>query len=529
MPVWTISNRKIVETLVEIERRFDVNLLYYKELQAWPLIRMEIRELLLSTQSFAFKGNNNPVHNQDVSSSFLKSFAKTVVINFKRWPIYNCLIRLKSLISQLRSLLIHLKQVALMHLAKPIDCLFFTLSIDHLDQVAGKVYCPYIDTIIELVKGHYKFLKIEIGCANEKGRQLRSEPTVYIDETYYLSKLSKRFDDTDTIEYFDDLQKVVLEVTNGDLCIDKMHMIKIFQLFEVYQDFFEKFLSAIQPKVVFLIGYHYIPNTPLITACKKLKIKTVDIQHGYQGESHYAYARWTRVPISGYELLPDYFWNWSQLHKETIEKWRPPGFTHHQPLVGGNLWLGKCQSRDMVSLENKKDPFYDYLKTFDKVVLVTTDFVDPPLPLHLIDVMQRSPKSWLWLIRLHPNQRRFIKQIESIIEKHEITNYEIDNANSYYLYDLLERSDYHISFFSTVSFEVSIFNIQTIIVHPVGFEDFREFIERGLILYADNADKLMELLDQAPSKDKIGRLKHLYFETDISFGKKALHTILDSI
>ena len=57
----------------------------------------------------------------------------------------------------------------------------------------------------------------------------------------------------------------------------------------------------------------------LIRACKILNIKSVDVQHGHQCK-HPMYLYWLQIPITGYDLLPDYYWVWSNFATKELHK-----------------------------------------------------------------------------------------------------------------------------------------------------------------------------------------------------------------
>jgi hypothetical protein len=110
-------------------------------------------------------------------------------------------------------------------------------------------------------------------------------------------------------------------------------------------DLFEKILLKTTPKICFIVNYYSFEGMGMNLACKKLGIASVDIQHGVQGSDHPAYGSWFSVPVAGYELLPDFFWCWSESEYRSIDKWSASVAPHHQPIVGGNNWLNMWQDK----------------------------------------------------------------------------------------------------------------------------------------------------------------------------------------
>ena len=95
--------------------------------------------------------------------------------------------------------------------------------------------------------------------------------------------------------------------------------------------YFKRVLARVRPKLVFVTCWYATESMACILACNELGIPSIDIQHGIQ-EFHVAYARWNRVPNGGYELLPTYFWCWSEAEASVIRGWAGD-LSAHQPIV----------------------------------------------------------------------------------------------------------------------------------------------------------------------------------------------------
>jgi hypothetical protein len=110
--------------------------------------------------------------------------------------------------------------------------------------------------------------------------------------------------------------------------------------------YWEKKLSKVQPELVFIVTYYNYIGMSLNLACHRLGIHTIDIQHGVQGNYHVAYGRWYKVPSDGYQLLPYYFWVWSQDEKDVINRWSSSINKKHIPIVGGNNWINMWKDNE---------------------------------------------------------------------------------------------------------------------------------------------------------------------------------------
>lgn len=141
--------------------------------------------------------------------------------------------------------------------------------------------------------------------------------------------------------------------------------------FLIERDFYIKLISSIQPNNVFTTCY-YGRKMAFISAAKSLNVKTIDIQHGVQGELHAAYGRWNNVPKSGYCMLPDAFWVWSKNDEQAISAWSS-SLTQNMPdvVVTGNPWLIKWKQNNFMTNYYDKLFQYNFIDNKQKKLLFT--------------------------------------------------------------------------------------------------------------------------------------------------------------
>ncbi len=511
-----MNHEEAIEIIERIERVFDVNSIRYKGLKLWPFIRLRLwQQLRHPEMNFTSLSSHR---NVEVSlSTRLTRIAKAPLRILKAGS--RCLTKRRS----------YQRQLASLHRIGTVDTLFFSRPEEHTDQIGGRFYNPYVDPMIDLVREQHSVLKIELRSAKGQATLPRFEPTVFVSPADYLTKdrLPRRFrrlHNIDAIEGFGDLEQIVLEIT-GHVQLDERYFVAQAQQLEQYTAFFEDVLSEIYPRAVFLVCYYYSIAMALIWACKKLGLVTVDIQHGRVGEYHGLYARWTRIPQEGYELLPDFFWTWGQGSKNSIEKWQPPRCHHHRPVVGGNRWLPKWIEGDGFGIDGEAEAFYEHLQHMDKVILVSLQPLDDPLPTHILDAMRLSPDNWLWLIRLHPNQRAQQEKIGDALKQSGVSNFEIKNATYLPLYASLRLSDHHVTCYSSVCYEALAFNVPTTIVHPRGLQIYESYIKQGIFAYAQSGDALLAAIGQDYSSEQL-REQVPYIETSRQKAEEAIKTIL---
>jgi hypothetical protein len=240
----------------------------------------------------------------------------------------------------------------------------------------------------------------------------------------------------------------------------------------------------------------------LAATCRKLNIQTIEVQHGIQGKYHQMYASWTKVPESGYEILPDYFWVWSEQCKRDMLESRPPllgNHSHHLPIVGGNPWLGKWLEENL-GLSHDEHEFLEKLNCHEKVILVSfPDLVAFPEILNVLSpAIQKGETDWFWLLRLHPLHKgeKEVKAILTSLKRESLSNVDIHFSTITPLYAILKRCHYHLTLGSTVCHEATAFGVKTGIIDPgkrLGYWYYQQQIE---LEEFDHISNYQEIIDK---------------------------------
>lgn len=257
-------------------------------------------------------------------------------------------------------------------------------------------------------------------------------------------------------------------------------------------------LERLKPSLVFLVSYYGIEGMAVNLACRRLSIPSVDIQHGFQGELHIAYARWNKVPVSGYELFPSYYWCWSDSDVETIRKWSAAVDRWHHPVAGGNLWLDMWQQggqqvidRYDAVLQNALAPHRD---AHHILVSLQPGLSDQTTLDSLLKAITRGKRAWRWWFRLHPCMLQERQQIKDLLNLNGITDFELDLATDLPLYSLLRHLDLHITHSSSTVIEAQQFGIPSVIIHEFGTEFFPDQIRTGWARPAYTTEQILEAI-----------------------------------
>ena len=463
-----------LKKILAIEQTFDVNSVQYKELAIWPLIRLHLKQRLYHSD-FPCKSKK-----LDKKLSFLSPNERTIV---------------------------EIKKI------EHADIVFFSRTVEYNVKINGKYYNPFLNPIMELAKKKYECVNLELISQNIKQTLPRYEKTIILEpenQCIYEEQI-------ESIENFKELKQIIHKITGIQIFED--YFISQAKGIKSWQHFFMSVFSESKPHSVFLVCYYYVIAMALVRACKILNIQTVDVQHGVNDEM---YSPWTKIPKDGYDIIPDKFWCWGNYFYENINKWNIPD-NRHQAIVGGNLWIHKWKNTKLedFGVNHQTIKFYEELNKKDKIILITMQTRDVKLPNKLLHVMKNTQQKWYWLIRLHPEFSTYQDklQIKKLLEQYEIDNYDTEFATSSHLYALFHYVDHLITFWSATVYDAIAFHIPTIVIHPSGYQIFKEEIKKGVVSYADTTEKLTSLLTKK-NKDDMNQLKiseYVIFDQKFSF------------
>jgi hypothetical protein len=261
--------------------------------------------------------------------------------------------------------------------------------------------------------------------------------------------------------------------------------------------YFTALLMKTKPRAVFVSCCYNTESMALILACHHLGIPSIDIQHGAQGDLHFAYGRWNRLPEKGYELLPTIFWCWSEFEAAAIRRWsRNPSV--HQPVVGGNLFLQRwvTDGDEIVTIYDQilgdlKRNYRDRTHILYSLNGCMTNELRT-----MIEIIQTVNKSgicsYFW-VRVHPVTIEQAPEVRRILQANGIDNYDLDNATNLPLYAVLRHMDIHVTEFSSVVIEAESLSVPSII-YRLGVENFPMQISSGSAVPAYTIDEIVSLI-----------------------------------
>lgn len=256
---------------------------------------------------------------------------------------------------------------------------------------------------------------------------------------------------------------------------------------------FQQWLRRVGCTVVVVDNWYNPLNMALVCVANDLGLHTVELQHGQQLTSHFAYGQWHRKPLKGYACVPKYAWVWGHNGESLWKSEHSPGSL---PIVGGNPWLNTWRKLEVEGGDwrpggsrigqSKRHPA--------KTILVTEQWTMRYE--HLFETIRCSPASWKWIFRLHPlttPERR--NALINRLKRLNHPNLCWIEADQCLLYECFRTVDIHLTGYSTCASEALAFGIPTVLLHDDGVGTFQSFIDAG-VMFDGVKDDLFELIDR---------------------------------
>lgn len=461
--------RDYVEALVQAERNALISDIVIDGVDIWPLYRAQTISMFRNPSSYHKHFESHKIVSPRLRERVIEAIGK---------------FKLEKLIEQEAE-----------HMASELGnvrVLFYSRNSNYTDR-AGSFYIdrfcdPYIDYL--KAKG-ISCGKIELSGTYEPAKERMIKPVV-IDESHfrkywYLSSGRKR----SLISGVDKMQSHV-NAAAGLNFVTRHIQSGILEVW-YYKLLFTALFEKLKPEYVFYKCYYEHDAAGLTLAAHDAGIKTVDIQHGKQGEFHPMYSHFTRIPQGGYKLLPDYFWNWGNTSALNISESRGSVSAFHTPLVGGNLWMAQWKSLIPSSFINNLAKVPESWERASKCILFTLQPLDREeiIPEAVKSAIRNSPDDWMWLIRRHPMQRISNEEILDLLDLADNSRVNIEEASILPLFQVLRYTDHHITQWSSVVFEAEDFGVQSTITGLKGASIYEKYIKEGSFGYAETSTQIL--------------------------------------
>jgi hypothetical protein len=491
--------RDYVEALVKAERNAHTSDLTIEGVNIWPVFRAQTVSMFRNPE--AYRKSSEP--HKVVLPGFIQRISESISKRKLTEQIENQAAQIAQRIGDAR-------------------VLFFSRDSNHSDRIDDKYSDRFCDPFIDFLKSNgVACAKIELSGPYNSSKSRRTE-SVLIDETafkkqWYLESAYRKSLISQAAKIQADANAI------ADLSFVTRHVQSAILEIWYYRSLFTVLFEKLKPEFIFYKCYYEHDAAGLTLAAREAGIKTVDIQHGKQGEFHPMYSHFTAIPDGGYQLLPDYFWSWGEKSARNITDSRGGKSAYHIPVVGGNLWMAQWKGSIPAAFEKDSEKVPERWNAAGKKVLFTMQPLDEHemVPGAVKRAILQSPQDWLWLIRRHPLQKISDERILELLGNPSPERVDIAAASALPLFQVLKYADHHVTQWSSVIFEADNFGVRSSVAGSKGASIYAAYIADGTFRYAENEEQLLSAVSEARSEsDSIP-----YIETSESIVRAAFRKL----
>jgi hypothetical protein len=340
----------------------------------------------------------------------------------------------------------------------------------------GKTYAPNFDSFIEDL-GAENFFNIEYG-SNERNTHFN-----IIQRFDFVTKIIQKLM---KLGFFKK-DRLILESTLSELLHEyglqefKFELVKFIMTSYFLSRIWRIFFRFFPFKAVYCSNYANYYGFSLAFSCQELSIPFIDLQHGLQGESHFAYRAFKNHSQKSYNTLPSHFLCWRKIEADYLNGWLGSS--------GKALVIGFPSARDIPEFEDFADIKMDHKVYFFSVSREN----DYETIKKLINI---SPDS-IWLVRLHPSMQNLTLKWEQLLRK------ELPHARGIYtrlassmsLLQCLKYSELHFTVFSSVAIEAEMMGVKTIFMDSRSSYMFPDLYRNGMAKEFNGTEKYISKND----------------------------------
>lgn len=352
-----------------------------------------------------------------------------------------------------------------------IDDVYFNRFFDALSYNYGLSGDHYIFEFLKIYnRNFYQSSVLDLSSSINAFNTLQKIKTKILKQRKTISKVSlQQYDDF--LKDVSQLNRFIVLDSYAELSVTRWAK-KIIDL----QPFFKAVYKRVQPKYVVYAGYYgYDQLYASIYAANSMEIKTVDVQHGPQTNTHMVFSDWTKIPEKGYFLMPKSYWNWDEPSKANILKWGASNGIEAKCI--GQPYINYFNATNKVTIS--KQPYVLY--SFQAKPFSLKDFLSDSI-LSLIRTLD-----FIWILRLHPSSYITKADVEGFVkDKGVLDKVKIEDAKSSPLPISILESTWHITHFSGCVIEAMMLDTPSIIINDFGQAIYKDYIDQKKVFYVDH-------------------------------------------
>jgi hypothetical protein len=263
----------------------------------------------------------------------------------------------------------------------------------------------------------------------------------------------------------------------------------------VLADRLGRVIDRTDARVGFVVGYGTGPFA-LNLACAERDLESVELQHGFQGDAHWAYGRWLRVPGEGYELLPSIYWTWSDAEAAAINSWSHRVSVRHRAVAVGNPFMERWFDDDDPVVRRYDRSISDIAAPgggVNVLVSLQTGHLDDQAVGEMLRDIGEAPSSWRWWVRAHPGMKG-----DELKRAHRLAaasrRVDVATVSAVPMYALLRQADVHVTGHSATVVEAAQFGVPSVATRPEAVDLFPRERESGWLALSRESPTVVDAI-----------------------------------
>ena len=263
---------------------------------------------------------------------------------------------------------------------------------------------------------------------------------------------------------------------------------------------YKDLLSRKKVKQVYVVVAY--ENKALISACKDLGVKVLELQHGVISKYHLGYS----FPDIDVHYFPDKLLSFGEYWGESAD----------YPISRENIFpIG-------FSFFGENSAFYkDFGKNEKQILFISQGVIGKYLSKFAYDLFWKLGDDYNFIYKLHPGEYdTWRENYPELLELANFNNFSVVDSNEIPLYELFAKSEFQLGAFSTAIYEGLSFNCKTFILDVPGVEYLEDLVDKNIVFKVKNVSDMVEKLDNL---DLAGYNSEFFFK---SFDAQLLEDII---
>jgi hypothetical protein len=289
------------------------------------------------------------------------------------------------------------------------------------------------------------------------------------------------------LEGFDDLMARLTSDLPGLAVCDRDRVRRIAVYVDAFTAMYRRMLRRIAPRAVLVVCYYGAERMAMLRAARQLGIPSADIQHG-AASTHWAYAKWTRLPPDGYDTLPSFFWCWDDATVAAVDQWSTRHRAVHRSVHGGNPFLDQWKTGDAAFVREHDDRMRALVAPHarkEQVLLTGNGHETPEQIRSIASLVAATGDRMNWWIRMHPCGLTMAPIYEKALEEAGAKSWILREPTEAPLYGLLRFMDFHVTETSSTMIEAAQMGVPSVFATPRDAGAFAGLVREGWALPVD--------------------------------------------